>query len=286
MTDPQKTPASSPATATSTATSAGRTGTSRPLALVTGASSGIGTELARQFAAGGFDLVVNAEDEAIQAAAEQLRMSGASVEAVQADLRSREGVEQLWAAVQRLGRPLDAAALNAGVGLGKAFVDQDLDDVFALIDLNVRSTVQLAHLVLRDMVRRGSGRVLITSSVASTQPGAFQAVYNASKSFEQSFAEALQEELKDTGVTLTSLMPGPVETNFFPRADLMDTRVGQGPKDDPSDVAKQGYAALMNGERKVVAASLSSKAMAAVAGVLPDSVKALAHRQMAEPQDS
>ena len=258
----------------------------RPLALVTGASSGIGTELARQFAAHGFDLVVTAEDHAIEAAAEQLRMGGSAVQAVQADLRTREGVEQLWSAVTALGRGVDAAALNAGVGLGKAFVDQDLDDVFGLIDLNVRGTVHLAHLVLKDMVGRGSGRVLITSSVASTQPGAFQAVYNATKSFEQSFAEALQEELKDTGVTLTSLMPGPVETNFFERADLMDTNIGQGPKDDPSDVAKQGFEALMKGDRKVVAASLSSKAMAAMGAVLPDSIKALAHRQMAEPKDS
>ena len=256
----------------------------RPLALVTGASSGIGTELARQFAAHGYDLVVAAEDAAIEAAAEQLRMGGAAVQAVQADLSTREGVERLWAAVA--GRTLDAAALNAGVGLGKAFVDQDLDDVFNLIDLNVRGSVHLAHLVLKDMVARGAGRVLITSSIASTQPGAFQAVYNASKSFEQSFAEALQEELKDTGVTLTSLMPGPVETNFFARADLLDTNVGQSSKDDASDVAQQGFDALMKGERKVVAASLTSKAMAAVGAVLPDSVKARMHRQMAQPEDS
>ena len=258
----------------------------RPLALVTGASSGIGTELARQFAAHGYDLIVAAEDDAIEAAAEQLRMGGSAVQSVQADLRTREGVEQLWQAVTGLGRGLDAAALNAGVGLGKAFVDQDLDDVFSVIDLNVRGTVHLAHLVLRDMVDRGTGRVLVTSSIASTQPGAFQAVYNASKSFEQSFVEALQEELKDSGVTLTSLMPGPVDTEFFERADLLDTRIGQGPKDDPADVARQGFEALMKGERKVVSASLSSKVMGKVGGVLPDSVKAFAHRQMAEPKDS
>lgn len=258
----------------------------RPLALVTGASSGIGTELARQFAGAGFDLIVNAEDDALAAAAEQLRMTGAAVEAVQADLRTREGVEQVWGAVTGLGRGLDAAALNAGVGRGKAFIDQDLEDVFEIIDLNVRSTVHLAHLVLKDMVARGSGRVLVTSSIASTQPGAFQAVYNASKSFEQSFVEALQEELKDSGVTLTSLMPGPVETNFFERGDLLDTNIGQGPKDDPAAVAEQGFEALMKGERKVVAASLSTKAMAAMSAVLPDSVKAFTHRQMAQPKDS
>lgn len=258
----------------------------RPLALVTGASSGIGTELARQFAAGGFDLIVTAEDDAIAAAAEQLRSTGATVTPVQADLRRPDGVEQVYAAVRALGRPLDAAALNAGVGRGASFVDQPLEDVLSLVDLNVRSTIHLAHLVLEDMVARGSGRVLFTSSIASTQPGPFHAAYNASKSFVQSLAEALAEELKDSGVTVTSLMPGPVDTNFFARARLLDTNLGQGPKDDPADVARQGYEALMKGERKVVAASLTSKVTAAVGAVLPDRVKAFGHRQMAEPKDS
>ncbi len=256
----------------------------RPLALITGASRGIGTELARQFASHGYDLVVVAEDAAIEAAAEQLRSGGAAVQAVQADLSTREGVEHLWSSLS--GRLLDAAALNAGVGLGKAFIDQDLDEAFGVIDLNVRGTVHLAHLVLTDMVARGSGRVLITSSIASTQPGAFQAIYNATKSFEQSFAEALHEELKGTGVTLTSLMPGPVDTQFFQRADLLDTNMGQGPKDDAAAVAAQGFQALMKGQRKIVAASFTSKAMAAVGAVLPDGLKTLMHRQMAAPKSS
>ena len=252
----------------------------RPLALITGASSGIGLELAKQFAQNGFDLLVNAEDAGIEAAAAQLRTSGATVHVVQADLRTPDGVERVYAAA---GRPLAAAALNAGIGRGKAFVDQDLADVLAVVDLNVRSTTHLAHLVLRDMVARGEGRVLLTSSIASTMPGAFQAVYNASKSFVQSFAEALQEELRDSPVTVTSLMPGPTETNFFPRGDLMDTRVGQSSKDDAADVARQGFDALMKGERRVVAASLMTKVMEATNKVTPDSVKAFAHRLMAAP---
>ena len=257
----------------------------RPLALITGASSGIGRHLAEQFVEHGFDLVVNAEDAAITAAAAELRATGARVEAVQADLRTAAGVEQLWTAVQAIGRPLDAAALNAGVGRGKAFVDQPLEDVLSVIDLNVRGTAHLAHLVLRDMTARGQGRVLVTSSIASTMPGPFQAVYNASKSFVQSLVEALQDELRDTEVTLTSLMPGPTETEFFDRADLTDTAIGQGPQDDPADVARQGFEALMKGERRVVAASLRTRAMEAANKVLPDRLKTVQHRKMAEPRD-
>jgi short-subunit dehydrogenase len=257
--------------------------TTRPLALVTGASSGIGRELAQQFAEHGFDLVVNAENDSVYAAAVELRATGADVRAVRADLRTAAGVEQLWSAVTATGRPLDAAALNAGVGKGGAFLDTELADELAIIDLNVTSTVRLAKHVLREMTARKEGRVLVTSSVASTMPGSFQAVYNASKSFLQSFAEALQEELRDTGVTVTSLMPGPTETDFFRRADMEDTRVGASSKDDPAQVARQGFEALMKGERRVVAGSPGTKAQEAAGKVLPDALKAKAHRRMAEP---
>ncbi|SHN80600.1 Short-chain dehydrogenase [Geodermatophilus obscurus] len=255
----------------------------RPLALVTGASSGIGLELARQFVEHGFDLVVNAEDAELTAAAEQLRAAGTTVQAVQADLRSRTGVDALWAAVQATGRPLAAAALNAGVGRGGPFVENDLADELDVIDLNVVSTVVLAKYVLRDMAARGEGRVLITSSIASTMPGPHQAVYNASKSFVQSLAEALATELRDTGVTVTSLMPGPTDTEFFERGDLLDTRLGQGPKDDPAQVARQGFEALMAGETKVLGGSLLSKAQAVVNSVLPDRLKSAGHAKLAEP---
>src|SRR5215213_6005609 len=259
--------------------------TNRNLALVTGASSGIGLELARQFATHDFDIVVTAEDAELATAAADLRSTGAQVYEVRADLRSPNGVRQLWAEANAFGRPLDAAALNAGVGRGGAFLDTDLDDEFEIIDLNVRSTVHLAKLVLRDMATRDRGRVLVTSSIASTMPGSFQAVYNASKSFLQSFTEALQEELKDTGITLTSLMPGPTETEFFERADMLDTPVGQSKKDDAAQVAKQGFEALMKGEDKLVAGSLKTKAQGLANKVLPDSLKAKAHRQMAEPSE-
>jgi short-subunit dehydrogenase len=203
------------------------TTTSRPLALVTGASSGIGYELAKQFASNGFDLVVAAEDDDIQTAASEFQALGAQAQAVQVDLATSEGVRRLYDSLG--GRTPDAAALNAGIGAGGAFAtDTDLEQELQIVDLNVRSTVQLAKYLVRDMVSRGEGRLLFTSSIASTMPGAFQAVYNASKSFVQSFALALRNELKDTGVTITALMPGPTETEFFERADMLDTTVGSG----------------------------------------------------------
>jgi short-subunit dehydrogenase len=254
----------------------------KPLALVTGASSGIGFELARQFAQNGFDLVIAAEDAELADAARDL--GDAVVESVQVDLATPEGVEELWRRGQALGRALEAAALNAGVGQGGAFADIDLQAELRLIDLNVRSTVHLAKYVVREMVSRDEGRILFTSSIGATQPGTFHAVYNASKSFVQSFALAVREELEDTNVTITSLMPGPTDTEFFERADLEDTRVGASDsKDDPAQVAEQGFEALMNGEEQIVAGSLSTKVMGRSGRFVPDNVKAKMHRKMAEP---
>lgn len=257
--------------------------TPRPLAAITGASSGIGLELAKQFVQHDFDVVVCAEDDELHRAAEELRAGGAHVTTVQTDLRRPAGVEELWAAITAEGRPLAAIALNAGVGQGGAFIDNDLADEQSIIDLNVSSTVHLAKLALREMVAADAGRVLVTSSIASTMPGAYQAIYNASKSFLQSFAEAVQQELTDTAVTITSLMPGPTETEFFERGDLEDTKMGQSKHDDPAQVAAQGFEALMSGEAKVVGGGLRTRAQEAVTGVLPDKVKAAMHASMAEP---
>ncbi|GAA3114756.1 SDR family NAD(P)-dependent oxidoreductase [Streptomyces echinatus] len=256
----------------------------KPLALVTGASSGIGLELARQLAERGYDLVINAEDDTrLLHAAAQIRAAGAQVDVIQADLREYDQTEHLVDTIEAIGRPLDVAVLNAGVGRGGAFVDIDLADDLEVIDLNVRSTVHLAKRVVRDMAARDEGRILVTSSIASTMPGSFQAVYNASKSFLQSFVQALQNELKDSGVTLTSLMPGPTETDFFHRADMDDTKVGQQDKDDPAQVARQGLDALLAGKEKVVAGSAKTKAQEMANKILPDKAKAEAHRKMAEP---
>jgi len=256
---------------------------SRPLALVTGASKGIGLELAKQFATNGFDLVITAHSDALDDAMRTLEPLAGSVESVRVDLASAGGVDQLWGRVQELGRPVAAAALNAGRGAGGAFTETDLAAELEIIDLNVRSTVCLAKHVVRDMAARDEGRILFTSSIASTMPGSFQAVYNASKSFVQSFALALRNELKDTGVTITSLMPGPTDTEFFERADMLDTKVGADDKDDPADVARDGFEALMAGKERVVSASLSTKLQGRGSRFLPDSAQAEMHRRMAEP---
>jgi short-subunit dehydrogenase len=178
---------------------------------------------------------------------------------------------------------VSAAALNAGVGQGGAVLETVLADELKIIALNVTSTVHLAKRLLTDMAALDDGRILITSSIAATMPGSFQAVYNASKSFLQSFAEALQNELKDTGITITSLLPGPTETNFFHRADMKDTKVGSSPKDDPAAVAQQGFEALMSGRDKIIAGSVKTKVQGVANKVLPDKLKAAVHRRMAEP---
>jgi uncharacterized protein len=253
-------------------------------AVVTGASSGIGFELARVFAEEGFDLLITAEDAELTRALEQLTEGGARVGAHRVDLATEAGVIELYRHIQNTGRPVDALALNAGIGAGGAFATEtDLGDELKLIDLNVRSTVHLCKLVLADMVRRDEGRILFTSSIASSMPGSFQAVYNASKSFVQSFALAIRDELKDTGITITSLMPGPTDTEFFERAEMEDTEVGAGEKDDPAEVARQGFDALMEGREKIVAGSFKNKAQVAAGRVLPDSTRAGMHRKMAEP---
>lgn len=254
----------------------------RPLALITGASSGIGRELARQFALHGYDLVVNAEDEALDSAARELRETGADVRTVRADLRTGEGRFMLLDALD--GLTVDVVALNAGVGQGGAFVDTDLADDQEVIDLNVTATVRLAKPLLRAMVARGEGRLAFTSSVASATPGSFQPVYNASKAFVESFAQALADEVKDTGVTVTSFLPGPTDTEFFDRAGMEDdTRIGTMRKDDPARVAEQAYEAIVKGERKALTGSLKAKAQGLAGKVLPDGLKAAAHRRMAEP---
>jgi len=260
------------------------TPSTREFAVVTGASSGIGYELAKQFVEHGYDVLIVAEDEGIEQAATDLRRDGENqVLPVRADLADYEGCEQVYRAVIDTGRRLDALAINAGRGIGGDFVrETDLIDELNVIDVNVTSTVHIAKRLLPEMLEHG-GQVLFTSSIASMMPGTYQAVYNASKSFVQSFAEALRAELKDTAVTVTSLMPGPTDTNFFHRAEMDDTKIGTGPKDDPALVAKQGFEAMLKGKEKVVAGSARTRLQGAASKVLPDSAKAEMHRRMAEP---
>jgi uncharacterized protein len=255
----------------------------RPLAVVTGASSGIGYELAKEFARNGFDLLVTSTGPSIDEAAQSFQGLGANVETVQADLATYDGVEKLYNQIQKTGRPVDAIAINAGVGVGGEFAKTDLQAELNLIELNVVSTVHLAKRVVQDMVDRGAGKILFTSSIVSQMPSPFQAVYAASKAFVHSFSEAIRNELKDTGVTVTALMPGATETNFFHRAGLDDTKVGADKKDDPAEVAKQGFEALMAGKDAILASSLKTKIQGAIGSILPETVSAEQNRKLNEP---
>lgn len=252
----------------------------RPFAFVTGASTGIGLELARCCSKAGYDLLIAADEPVIEDAAATLRNGGGTVEAVEADLATTEGVDKLYAAAK--GRPIDALLANAGRGLGHAFLDQDFARAKHVIDTNVTGTVYLVHKVGNEMRRRKQGRILITGSIAGFMPGSFQAVYNGSKSFLNSFSFALREEVKDSGVSVTCLMPGPTETEFFRRADMLDTKVGSEDKDDAAMVAQKGFDAMMSGEGDVVT-GLQNKVQSAVANVTPAEMLARQHRKMAEP---
>ncbi|MBV9835244.1 MAG: SDR family NAD(P)-dependent oxidoreductase [Alphaproteobacteria bacterium] len=252
----------------------------RPFAIVTGASSGIGLELARLCAEHGFDLLIAADEPAIKQAAEVLRGTNVEVEAVQADLATTEGVDKLLAMAG--GRPIDALLANAGHGLGHAFLDQDFQDVRHVIGTNITGTIYLVQQVARQMRKVANGKILITGSIAGFMPGTFNAVYNGTKAFIDSFAYALRDELKDSGVTVTCLMPGATETEFFERAGLMDTKIGQAEKDDPAEVANNGFAAMMHGEAGVIS-GWQNKLQVAMAKLLPSSVMASQHRKQAEP---
>jgi short-subunit dehydrogenase len=251
--------------------------TTRPLALVTGASSGIGFELARCCAEDGYDLLVVA-DEDLQAAVATLQATGAQVHAVQADLASAAGVDQVLAALE--GRSVQALLANAGHGLGHAFLEQDFQAVRHVIDTNITGTLYLIHQVARGMRARRNGRILVTGSVAGFMPGAYQAVYNATKAFVDSFAAALRNELHDSFISVTCLMPGATDTAFFARADMLDTALGQERKADPAEVARIGYAAMQKGEGDVVA-GWKNKMQVALSAVMPSAVLAQQHRKAA-----
>ncbi len=256
----------------------------KPFAVVTGASSGIGLELAKEFARNGFDLLLAAEpDDRLPAAASEVESLGASVRTVGADLARKEGVQTVYEAIKSGGQPVDAIAINAGVGVGGDFRETDLDAEINMIHLNCISTIHLAKHMAQDMSVRGSGRMLFTASIASLMPAPFEAVYGATKAFVFSFAEALRNELKDTGVSVTALLPGVTETDFFHRADMDDTAAGASKKDDPADVARDGFKALMAGKDKVIAGSLKTKAMGLATELTPPTLSAEVHRKMSEP---
>lgn len=262
------------------------TRSTRPFAVITGASSGIGYELARQCLEHGFDVLICAEDDGIHSAADTLGEGGdRSVRAFKADLSTFDGVEALAKEVEGSARPVDALLLNAGVGVGGAFVDTSLEAELTMIALNCNHTVHLAKRLVPAMAARGQGRVLMTGSVVSTAPNPYQAVYGATKAFVMSFGEALRYELKDKGVTVTVVQPGATDTNFFERAHLENTKVGQADKDDPALVAKNGFAAMMAGKDSVLAGGFMSKVEGAMNELLPETVKAKRAGEATKPRD-
>lgn len=253
-----------------------------PFAIITGASTGIGFELATLAAKNGYDILVVADEPLIEAAAQDFRQFGTEVRSVEVDLSTIEGVDQLLGAAE--GRQIDLLCANAGRGLGHAFLDQRVEDWRHVVDTNITGTAYLLQKVLGPMVARNAGKVLVTGSIAGYIPGAFQAVYNGTKAFVDSFVAAIQNEIKDAdGVTLTNLMPGPVDTEFFARGEMLDTSVGSDPKkSDPADVARDGWDALMAGKAQIVS-GWKNKIQSAVANVTPNAVLAERHRAMAEP---
>lgn len=245
-------------------------------AIITGGSTGIGAELAKLAAADGYDLLLVADTPFTELAG--LPQAGT----LEVDLATVEGVDRLLEAAT--GRRIDLLCANAGHGLGGPFLDQDIADWRHVIDTNVTGTVYLLQEVLRTMVAQGAGKVLVTGSIAGWMPGSFSAVYNGTKAFVDNFTAALRNELKaHEGITITTLEPGPVETEFFHRAGMDDTKVGQDDKkSDPADVAKDGWDAMMAGKNTIIF-GLKNKLQVAASGVLPQSVSAEMHRKMAAP---
>lgn len=253
---------------------------SKPFAIVTGASSGIGFELACICAREGYDLLVAADRPELDQAAETFQELGAQTTALRVDLATLDGVDEVFKATN--GRPVDVLLANAGHGLGHGFLDQEFDDVRHVIDTNITGTIYLIQLIGRQMRLRRQGRILITGSIAGFIPGTYQAVYNGTKAFIDSFSFALRSELKDTGVTVTCLMPGPTETNFFARADMLDTQIGTSEKDDAASVARIGFDAMLRGTGDIVY-GWKNKLQTAVANITPAEVLAEQHRKTAEP---
>jgi short-subunit dehydrogenase len=258
---------------------------SEKLALITGASSGIGYWLAKELGSRGYDLVVSSAGERLHDAVRDFQGLGVQVREVSADLATRQGVKQLWDAVDQLGRPLDVACINAGVGVGGLFWETSLDEELNMVELNCAGTVQLAKYVLKHMVPLNAGRILFTASIAGEMVAPRETVYAATKAFVLSFAHSVRYELRDTNITVTALQPGPTDTDFFHRAGMDNTEVGQKGKEEsqPQDVATQGIDALFAGDDHVYAASTKTKMEGMLANVVPGSMKGAMHEKMARP---
>lgn len=255
----------------------------RPLAMVTGGSSGIGLELAKQFAQNGYDVAISGSSDKVFDAAKTLADIGVEAYPHKGDASTYEGVESFWTFASGLGRPIEAAALNVGIAIGGAFVDNTLEDEFRVIAINVTGTVHMAKRVVQHMVPNGRGRILVVSSVSGTQPTPFETVYGPSKAFGFSFGESLREELRETGVTVTTLLPGATDSEFHANAGMASTKIGRSKKNDKRIVAKQAFDALMNDEDHVVGGDEATKQRVIENRTTPEPVKAARHAEQTRP---
>lgn len=250
---------------------------SRPLALVSGASSGIGFELAAQFVRHGYDVAISGSSDRVYSAAAELKELGGQAYAYKADAATYAGVEGFWQFVVQLGRQVDAAVLNVGIAMSGTFAENSLEAELRLIGINVTGTVHLAKRVVQHMVPRKSGKILIVSSLSATTPTPFETTYGPSKAFGFSFAESLREELREHGIIVTALLPGATNTDFHLNAGLASTPIGSGKKNDKVDVARQGFEALMADLDHVVGGDESTKQAAINNRALPEPLKAARH---------
>lgn len=246
-----------------------------PYALITGASDGIGLELAKLFIKADYNLVIVSDNMAkLESAAAELERlaSGRHIEIIEADLATHEGPAYVWEAVAARGIDIEVLVNNAGVGVyGDFATETPLAEELRMLHLNTFSVVALTKYFVKPMVRRGSGKILITSSIAGMSGAPWMSVYGATKAFDYIFALGLREELRDTGVTVTALLPSQTDTNFFDRAGMEDSKVLETKLADPAKVAKAGFDALMEDDGHV-AAPLRSKFMASLANIIPDEV--------------
>lgn len=252
--------------------------------LITGASSGIGLHLAREFAKNGHPLILVApvESELQQVASSITSEFGVQARVIAADLEQPDSAQRVFDEATGGGATVDILVNNAGHGQNGKFWEIPIERDLSIIRLNIEAVLRLTKLFLPPMIQRGRGRILNTASIAGFMPGPLLAVYHASKAFVLSWSEALSTETENTGVTVTALCPGPTDTDFFSKADMVDTRaVQKAHVMPPQDVAEIGYKALMQGERVEIAGAVN-KAMVFSRHLMPEAAQAKMHQKMYE----
>jgi short-subunit dehydrogenase len=253
-------------------------------ALITGATSGIGYELAKLFAKDQYNLVIVArnEKELNNCSNEMKQQYGVNVITIAKDLFKRESPFEVYDEVKARGLQIDVLVNDAGQGQYGEFKDTDINRELDIIQLNIGAYITLTKCFLREMVDRKEGKILNVASIAGKMPGPYQSVYHGTKAFVQSWSEALRSELKDSGVTVTSLLPGATETDFFNKAQMQDSKIMQEDMSDPADVAKDGYDALMAGKDMIVS-GMKNKMQVGMANVMPVSMVADKTKKQQEP---